>query len=989
MVINVYLKEIVANGFKSFADKIDIKLDNKTTCIVGPNGSGKSNVVDAVRWVLGEQSVKSLRGDNLMSDVIFAGSKNRKAFNMASVELIFDNSDHYLNLEYTDISIKRKAYRNGENEYYLNGQKCRLKDILNLMLDTGIGKESFNIISQGEVDKIISNSSLDRRIIIEEVAGVLKYKKRKEEALKKLGRTHDNMNRVQDIIIELEKQVIPLKSQSEKALEYLDNKKKLENLEIALLAYDIYNDTSNLEILKSDFAKVSSLIVDVSSSTTSNDSDLLKKNIMKDKLEDKLNSLNGELLQVVEEVEKLNSEKLLLEEKEKNKENRDRNEERLSVLFEEKERLVKDVSLIDAQISSTKINLDDINVKKSNILKEREEFRSNREYLMSDFSKVDQEIISFSNKKKSILFELESSSFIPKAVLSVLNAKSLSGIYDIIGNVLSIDSKYTKALEIAISASKNFIITEDDESSKSAIRYLKDHNLGRATFFPLSVIKSRRVDGSILRSLENEVGFVGVLSDLVSYDVKYRNIIENQLGTILVADNIDVAVLIAKKINYRYKIVTLDGDVINVGGSLSGGSSSNYSKSSVTLRQELDFVEQKVTALEREKREKQERIDFINASITDLDDKLLNTNRKVMELEERLRSLTSNRSLNNDTLHRVVQEIESIDSVINNDAMLKIEKITQDYYSKVSRRDIIKNDIKSVSSDLSDIKDEIERLSADYKVYNQELRELEKNKNDLELKINRLDDNIDRMLRVLSEEYSMTYERAREAFHLDIEVLEAREKVNLYKSNIKRIGMVNLDSIEEYERVNNRYSFLLKQKGDLESAETSLVEIMDEMDGVIEEEFVKTFNAVNEEFSKVFRELFVGGNAYLKLTDEDNLLTTGIDIVASPPGKKLTSISLLSGGEKTLTAISLLFAILNVRTIPFCLFDEVEAALDEANVDQFGKYLDHYKDKTQFLIITHKKKTMEYANTLYGITMQESGVSKLVSVRLNDHIDSL
>lgn len=985
----MYLKEIVINGFKSFADKINIKLDNKTTCIVGPNGSGKSNVVDAVRWVLGEQSVKSLRGDNLMSDVIFAGSKNRKSFNMASVELIFDNSDHYLNLDYTDISIKRKAYRTGENEYYLNGQKCRLKDILNLMIDTGIGKESFNIISQGEVDKIISNSSMDRRIIIEEVAGVLKYKKRKGEALKRLEKTHDNMDRVQDIISELEKQVVPLKEQSIKALGYLENKKKLESLEIALLGYDIYNDSSKIEILKEELDNINSKIVDISSYTTTNDSDIYQKNVIKDKLEIKLSSLNRELLSVVEEVEKLNSEKLLLEEKEKSKDNRSRNEERVSGLIEEKERLVKDISLIDSKIDSVNISLNVVKDKKSSVLKKRDEFLRNRESYLNDFSKMDRDIISYSNKRKSTLVELESSSFIPRAVSAVLNEKSLSGIYNIIGNILSIDSVYTKALEIAISASKNFIITENDESSKAAIRYLKDHNLGRATFFPLSVIKPRRVDDSILKMLEHCEGFVGILSDLTSYNEKYKNVVENQLGIILVANNIDSAILIAKEINYRYKLVTLDGDVVNVGGSLSGGSSNNYLKSSITLKQELGFIEQKINNLENGRKETQKLIDSINQNVSCLDNKLLDINREVLELDEKKSTLEGNHSLINDNLSKITREIESINSIINNDVISKMEKITHEYYSMVSRRDIIKNDIGSVTSDLESIKDDIERLSADYKVKNQELRLLEKNKGDVELKIARLDDNIDRMLRVLSEEYSMTYERAREAFHLDMEPLEAREKVGIYKSNIKKIGMVNLDSIDEFERVNTRYEFLLKQKGDLESAETSLIEIMNEMDGVIEEEFFKTFNAVNEEFSKVFRELFVGGNAYLKLTCEEDLLNTGIDIVASPPGKKLSSISLLSGGEKTLTAISLLFAILNVRSIPFCLFDEVEAALDEANVDQFGKYLDHYKDKTQFLIITHKKKTMEYANTLYGITMQESGVSKLVSVKLNEHIDSL
>ena len=985
----MYLKEIVATGFKSFADKISIKLDNDTTCIVGPNGSGKSNVVDAVRWVLGEQSVKSLRGDNQMSDIIFAGSKNRKALNMASVELIFDNSDHYLNLDYTDISIKRKAYRTGENEYYLNNQKCRLKDILSLMLDTGIGRDSFNIISQGEVDKILSHSSYDRRVIIEEVAGVLKYKKRKEEALKRLDRTHDNMSRVKDIISELESQVIPLREQSSKAQEYLDNKKKLEDLEIALLAYDIYNDSMQLDELKKKKDEYENIIMDLNNSTITSDNSILEKNVMKDKLESRISSLNQELLSTVTEVERLNSEKLLLEEKERNKANKNQQESRMQELIEEKERLASSISTLKGQIELENSTLAVLNKRLSEIDKNRLDNGSRKDILMSEFSKVDQELISLSHKEMALKNELDSSSNIPRSVSSVLNNDKLVGIYDIIGNILSADKRYVKALEVAISSSRNFIITKDEEASKAAINYLKEKRLGRATFFPLSVIKSRTIDNNTLVILGNCYGFIDVLSNLVTYDEKYKNIIENQLGMVLVCDNIDNAILIARKINYKYKIVTLDGDVLNVGGSLTGGSSNNYSRSNVTIKQEITFIKEKITSLQEDKKSKQDLISSLDSEISRLDDNYLALSHDVVNLKEKISSLANSLDSFKIDFDFKNNEINSLNLVVNNSAISMIEEITKKYYDKISHRDILKSDIDKATMEVSRLKDELEEMSANFKVKSQELRKLEKEKNDVELKINRLDINIDNMLKILSDEYTMSYEKARDFYHLDVDAEDARSKVNLYRNNIKKIGMVNLDSIEEYERVNTRYQFLLKQQGDLESAETSLLDIMNEMDGVIEEEFVKTFNEVNVEFTKVFRELFVGGNAHLELTNPSDILTTGVEIIASPPGKKLTSISLLSGGEKTLTAISLLFAILNVRTIPFCLFDEVEAALDEANVDQFGKYLNHYKDKTQFLIITHKKKTMEYAKTLYGITMQESGVSKLVSVKLNDHIDAI
>lgn len=983
----MYLKQINAYGFKSFADKIDIKLDDKITCIVGPNGSGKSNVVDAVRWVLGEQSVKQLRGDGTMSDVIFSGSKSRKALNVATVELVFDNSDRYLNVPYTEISIKRKAFRSGENEYFLNGERCRLKDVISLLMDSGIGRESYNIISQGEVEKIISSSSLDRRVIIEDAAGVVKYKKRKEEALKKLDKTHTNLDRVEDIIRELQQQVEPLREQSKKAQEYLENKKALENLEVALLGYDIYNDNEEKKTLAEKLKKIEDKLVEENVTTNNSDLKVLEQNNLLSKKEEELRENNKALLDVVALCEKLNSEKMLLQEKSKNSDSD--NSLLLRNNLEERAELTSQINVMEEEISriNERLNLHSENLIAAN--KDINNIKDKKKMKNQEYSRVDQELITINHKIDSLKLEMDSGAGLPLAVKKILTEDSLLGIYNTIGNVLEIDSLYIKALDVAINSSKNFIITEDEESSKKAINYLKDNHLGRATFFPLSVIKSRYIDDEVLTLLKQDSSFIGVLSDLVRYDCKFKNIILNQLGTVVVASDMDGAIRIGRRIYHRYKIVTLDGDVLNVGGSMSGGSSNTKYRSAVTIRQEIDSCEKRKDGLLEDKENLTNEISELTKNISEFEEKYFVLSREEVNLKEELKEKMKLLESKNVTLENINREISSLENASSNKVSEREQELINLYYEKTGIRDNLKNKVALLTREISDLKTSIEEFNATYKLKTANIRALEKEQNDLKIRINRLDLRLDNMLNTLNEEYSLTLEAARAKYTLDIEVELARERVNLYKSNIRKLGMVNLASIEEFERVNTRYEFLSKQKDDLLNAQENLLDIMREMDGVIEEEFSNTYKKVNSEFTKVFKELFSGGNAYLKLTNEDDMLTTGIDIVASPPGKKLSSITLLSGGEKTLTAISLLFAILNVREVPFCLFDEVEAALDEANVDQFGKYLDNYKNKTQFLIITHKKKTMEYADTLYGITMQESGVSKLVSVKLNEHVDTI
>lgn len=982
----MYLKEIVTTGFKSFADKLDIKLDDKITCIVGPNGSGKSNVVDAVRWVLGEQSVKSLRGEGSMSDVIFSGSKSRNPLNVASVELVFDNTDHYINVPYTEISIKRKVYRTGENEYYLNGEKCRLKDVTNLLLDTGMGKESFNIISQGEVEKILSNSPSDRRVIFEEAAGILKYKRRKEEALRKLDRTHNNLDRVNDIITELELQVGPLKEQSEKATEYLENKKGLDNYEVALLAYDIENYNQQLEQAKQKKEKIDKEIVTLSNESSSADISALEDNTKLEKLEQEKTSLNNNLLKVTEEVEKINGEKNLLKERSKTNKEEEVLKETIRTTLEKKGQIEKSISLITEEINSINQDKKSKEEKYAELEKQISTAKNKRNYLMSNYSKMDQDLISLGHKISSLRMELEQSSDLPNSVRSVLKDTFLQGIHNTIGNIITTEDTYLKALNVAISSNKNFVITSDEESAKKAINYLKDNHLGRATFFPLTVIKPRFVDSETLNQIRNNSDFIAVLSDLLTYNKKYQNIIENQFGTTIISKDLDSANRLSKLIRNRYKIITLDGDVINVGGSMTGGSL-NKTKSVITTKQELKYQEEKEHTLKNEIVSLKNELSEINNVISKLEEENYLKEKEKISISELLNSKNIDLSRVKQEYESVKKEWENLEAISNNSVSEKEQELIKLFHEKSSLKEQLQLKLKNITKEIDELKVKIEETQATYKLKNSTLRNLEKSSRELEISINRLDVKIDNMLNILSEDYELTFERAKNDYSLDIEPEEARVKVNTYRNNIKRIGMVNLGAIEEYERVNTRYSFLTNQREDLYKAESTLLEIMNEMDEVMEEEFKNTFMAIQIEFQKVFKELFNGGQASLKLTDPSNMLTTGVEIVASPPGKKLTTISLLSGGEKTLTAISLLFAILNVRSVPFCLFDEVEAALDEANVAGFGTYLNHYRDKTQFLIITHKKKTMEYANTLYGITMQESGVSKLVSVKLEDHME--
>ena len=978
----MFLKKIVAHGFKSFADNIVIDLENNITGIVGPNGSGKSNVVDAIRWVLGEQSVKSLRGDGNMVDVIFAGSKNRNSMGVASVTLIFDNKDKYLPLSYEEIAIKRRLYKDGTNEFYINNEKVRLKDVTDLLMDSGIGKESFNIIEQGKIDEILSNKPADRRVIFEEAAGVLKYKKRKEEALRKLDKTHNNMARVADIIKELSDQVEPLKEQKRKALEYREISEKLEKLEVALVTDDITNINEKYQTNKKRIEELNEELSKISTNNTKYEVYIEEYKLKQQNIALKIQDLQKELLGLTAQVEKINSQKEIILERKKYEVDDIKLHNNILELKESELKYQNELNSYKMELDNVLNIIQALTDKSEAKLQEIKAVKDKRfgieEKLTMALRNQGNLKVKISNLEESI----ENDSSLPYAVKCVLNNPKLSGIHSTIGKILEIEKKYVKAIGIALGAASNNIIVDNELSAKDAINYLKNNMLGRATFFPLNIIKGREIEENILNILNLENGFINVASKLVKYDPKYADIINNQLGNVLVVDNIDNANIISKKMNYRYRIVTLDGELLHVGGSLTGGDAKQ--KNPLNEKYELQNLLNDFKELERKISIYENNLNDYDYNLKALEDEAYLINKEKITTEEELKEKSKRIEELELKITDIKTKITGTNNIINNSLSNEEDEILKKYYAAIDEKNRVINEIDVLTNEKEKVTNELEEfeysVKKDNSVYNQKNKELK----DLEIEVNRNDVKLDNLLNLLSENYSITYEYAAAHYSLDMDASLARNKVSSYKRQIKELGPINHEAPEEYDRISGRYEFLLGQQEDLVKAENTLLDIIREMDQVMEINFKKAFEIINENFDKTFKELFKGGTASLKMTDPDNILETGIEIIASPPGKSLKSISLLSGGEKTFTAISLLFAILKTRPMPFCILDEVEAALDEVNVESFGDYLKKMEGKTQFIVITHKKKTMEYADTLYGITMQESGVSKLVSVKLED-----
>lgn len=1185
----MYLKSLELQGFKSFPEKIKLDFNKGITAVVGPNGSGKSNIADAVRWVLGEKSAKSLRG-NKMEDIIFNGTENRKPLSFAEVSMIMDNSDKKLNLDYPEVTVTRRVYRSGESDYLLNGTKCRAKDILELFMDTGVGKEGYSIIGQGRIDEILSNKSEDRRMLFEEAAGIVKYRTRSFEASNKLAKERENLVRVNDIIATLESQVGPLEVQAEKAKKFISLSNKLKTVEvnrfvieadrfendikevektISQLGNDVLREHRQEEVLqkkrtslKSDLSNVdlqyeenSNSIGEKRSQVEQKENDIkmceseiqhfnenierLNKNIDQNKkaIEDKKNesdALDAKIIAKTLEIERKNKAyedkksaytdletKVTESEEMFNRFNSDIRDKmnrsadisseiskinaRLSQLKERKSTVTEDISVLQGQLKEKEIALAVEEQKISRIDNEIEKISNNIKNdnvtvtelsgKINDTKKKQLDMTKSIQDKQSrlrILSELENSyeGYYGgvKAVLSQRDRKvsGFEGICGAVGELITLDKKYETAIEIALGGAVQNIVAKNENDVKKAISYLKTNNKGRATFLPMTAIKPKTMNnkGDIFKN----TGVIGIAKELISYDAQYENIMSSLLERVIIVDTIDNGIAISKKTNYSYKIVTLDGELFNVGGSMTGGSISKRSTGIFSRGREIGELRENLKVLVSEYNELNSELDSMNNLIEESNKNLKSSNEMLQSLHiNRTRSvaeLTKSKEYVDDyktriecsgsefekleltisedekqikqyenDLAAITAEINSVNEKIQeyqskiqenrdiressireiNDLKLEINQINNEIYNFNYNKKRIETEVMELNTGTENFKSEIseyesqiddkeknkqsifenaEQLKEEYTKFikmqeelinyknevNKELDELEKSiqrqtetKNAIEKQLSRfevrkeqLENERKNLYNNMWEEYEITYVVAKNYEKLDMSSEDLVKEERNLKNQMKALGNVNMNAVEEYAEISEKYQFLIKNRDDIKQSEEKLIGIIEQLNVLMEEQFREQFKVISDNFAETFKEMFGGGEASLKLSNDQDILNCGIDIIVQPPGKTLQNMMLLSGGEKALTAISLLFAILKMKPSPFCILDEIEAALDDANVNRYADYLKNFVDDTQFIVITHRNGTMEAADILYGVTMQEKGVSKLVSVKFDE-----
>ncbi|MBQ7108978.1 MAG: chromosome segregation protein SMC [Clostridia bacterium] len=1182
------LKSIEMQGFKSFADKIYLDFNSGITAIVGPNGSGKSNISDAIRWVMGEQSVKSLRGSR-MEDVIFAGTEARKALGFAEVTLTLDNTDGYFPLEFPEVSVTRRVYRSGEGEYYINKTLCRLKDIHELFMDTGLGRDGYSIIGQGKIDSIISTKSEDRRQIFEEAAGISKYKYRKIEAERKLVQTVENLTRVQDILSELEGQLEPLHRQSEKAKKYLVLRDELRGLDINASVINIERIKSEQVKLDEDFDILNSQIAKIAAELAETDAvishmyDSMRKcdgeieNVNERErsvsVEISENEKNIGILQNDTEHNLMNIERLEIEIKhisegieladKELKAHRDRleglNEENLrntaeideftAVLAkagenvgeksEALEALKGEIIDITASLNALRSSVENMKIlgdsflkRKSDItaeldikLKSREELASQFETARAKEREIREEVSeaeveqrkaegNLKNKKeekealtvkknqhqielgqkrsrRTMLMDMEREfEGYAKGVKSVMTAFNdgvfgKADIYGPLAQLIKTQEKYITAVETALGGAGQNIVTKTEEEAKTAIKYLKEKHLGRATFLPITAVKAKPFDNS---SAEKCKGYIAVASELIDCEEIYREIVESFLGAVVVCDNIDNAVAMAKANKYKFKIVTLGGELLQPGGAITGGSAAKTT-GSLSRMGEIDSLGKDIDKLKVQAEEEENKLTALAEEVKAAEAEISNNGEKIQQLRadlaqeaanrERCQALLENLDSSKVQIEKELSEILARLSEIDKDTADKNNKIqeltakrleleeeaakSQEEYSRLTgenerlsvhltelniKRSTILKDIelenerisgindskaeqmesvnvkrggietlrernRSIEEEIATLKESCSQKTDEVKALQNKVKELQEGRLKTEAEIRECQsevketqeqkfaltqkaDKIDARREKLAsdreniinrmwEDYEITYSEALEMrIGGEFDFKAASLRIKELKDSIKGLGNINIDAIEEYKNVKERFDFLTVQTNDLQKAKTELDSVIAEMMEIMQTRFAEQFKVINENFSRVFGELFGGGRATLSLTEPDNVLESGIEIEAQPPGKKLQNLSLLSGGEKAFTAIALLFAILDVRPTPFCILDEIEAALDDVNVYRYADYLNKYSKKTQFIVVTHRRGTMESADILYGVTMQERGISKLLTLNIDE-----
>ena len=971
----MFLKRIELQGFKSFADKTVIEFDSEVTGIVGPNGCGKSNVNDAIRWVLGEQSAKSLRGGS-MSDVIFSGSASRKAVNMAEVTLVFDNSRRNFDVDFEEVSVTRRLFRNsGEGEYMINKTPCRLKDITNMVMDSGLGRDSLSVISQGNISEFVESKPEDRRALFEEAAGVAKYKKRKNESLNKLNRTQDNLTRIEDIVEELQGRVNPLKRQAKKATQYLEYKEKLESIEISVIVDEVQTYNAKLEESKKKAFEyeaqraIAETTINVEESKNDADRSEMRS------LDKELHTLQQTYHELLNKIASLNAQKTQLDEKRRYRLESANNAERakeLKVMLNEAEYEYQD------RLNTYNKLKTDQELNEKNLIKLKDQF--------NEIAMDNSELTSYINKlnnRKEVLNNLAKSPFEhQEGVKTIIEAKdSLFGIYGVTSQLLKPIEGYEQAISYALGGAIYHIISEDEDSARHAITYLKKNRGGRATFLPISVLKEHLIDKNDLVVAENMNGFLGVGEQFVDCDEKFDIVALSLLGNVLVCDNLVNANSLAKILKYKYKIVTLEGDIVHKGGSMSGGKiKGQYSP--LTITKELKQIEQSLEEKEAKAAEYNTKLNELSNKIKELSEESeeinININRVEPILEVKKEKFENIKNEYNDIKpadDETDDNDDFEDDLLVNFTNANKEKEQLDVEMKLKRERRYK-----LGLGVDKREDTIRSVRHDLNI----LSSLEK---DLEINKAKDETKLDNYLNRLSSDYELTYEHACELKQDQEDVKAAREEVLRLRNEINKLGNVNLDAPKEFEEVNERYTLLTTQRDELVEARNKILTAIDEMDEVMSKQFKEMFDKINNELDGTFKTLFGGGKARLYLTDPDDILNSGVEINVSPPGKRIANMQQLSGGEKSLLAMCVLFSIMKARVMPLCIFDEVEAALDQSNVEKFARYIANFKGESQFLVVTHRPGTMAQCDALYGVTMQQDGVSKFLKVKLKDALN--
>lgn len=968
----MFLKRIELQGFKSFADKTVIQFDQDITGIVGPNGCGKSNVNDAIRWVLGEQSVKSLRSGTNMSDIIFSGSEYRKPVNMARVTLVFDNSTRVFDSDFDEIEITRQILRaNNEASYFINKTPCRLKDINDLVMDTGLGKDSLSIITQGNISSFADAKPEDRRSLFEEAAGVAKYKKRKKVSLSKLEQTKENLDRLQDILDELERQIGPLEKQAKKAEKYISLRDKLSKIEISVLVEDIdqYNDKIN---------QINKELFDIQAMHTSENAELLKQenrleSIRKEMyaLDKQINELQGKYTKAMEENYQLERRKIEQDEKRK-----------YMLQVADKQARQKE---LQAMLEEARFEYQDRHQR----LMQTQQDLNNRRNIVNDLKTKISKARYESDQANNILIQLQNRRQVlenmmkqpfahQQGVRSVMQAKnSLSGVYGVVSELLIAHTDKALAVNAALGGSIYQIITKNEADARNAISFLKRNRSGRATFLPLSVCHPRKMNEQVITIASTSPGFLGFASECVDCKEIFDPVKERLLGNVIVVDTLQNANETAKRLRYAYKIVTLDGDIVHTGGSMTGGVTKNQS-TPVTMRQELETINSKI---EGQKIKADNCLDETEI----LTQKLQKENDAIVTLQIELAKLENIYATKKAKYDSILAEYQELGVDIEDSGELAQDDLVVQMSKMHAVLDSLSLDIQSLRQTRFDKGNEAEQLENQIRLVRREMSSKQSQIHNYEMEVVKIKTQLENALNRLSTDYEMTYEYALTKKE-DVEIESAKEEVIQLRQAISRLGNVNLDAPNEYKEVKERFDFMTSQKEDLEKASQQILAAIDEMDKTMISQFTEMFNKINAELDGVFKAMFGGGRASLSMVDPEDVLNTGIDIDVQPPGKMVKNIQTFSGGEKALIAISVLFAILKARTMPLCIFDEVEAALDQANVERFAHYLSHYRGQSQFIAVTHRPGTMEQCDTLYGVTMQKDGVSKVLKVQLKDAV---